>query len=433
MKPLRHRLLKIGFACTVFACILFTFIVSLLFSTNAAQAADVAAATTFPAFDTLGMELSEEEKQAITRAMEYGRTISSYAEKQNGLPYRRDAHAKATGCVRATFSVNGDIPAHLRHSVFAHPTREYKAWVRFSNGDMLVQPDHKPDARGMAIKLMNVEGEKIAPELSGAATQDFIMTNMPVFFNRNIFDYTDDMHYLAEQKRLKWFISLWPPHIHPRRLYIAAQTVSSRIPSPLQPQYYSMLPYQLGATAVKFSTRPCAGAPPDVAVSNTDRDYLTEVMANQLKYQAACFDFMVQEKVPGRNMPLDDATVEWSEQESPFIPVAKLHIPPQTFTTQEQQTFCENLSMNPWHGVGDWLPLGSLSKARRLVYHAVAQFRHTQNGAVAFQPISWCLNNDAPCDPASFFNITPSPWPLQRCFDSAYTPADGAAPPASCQ
>ena len=61
---------------------------------------------------------------------------------------------------------------------------------------------------------------------------------------------------------------------------------------------------------------------------------------------------------------IDDATVEWSEQESPFVAVAKLHIPPQTFTTQDQQTFCENLSMNPWHGVGDWLPLGSLSPVR---------------------------------------------------------------------
>ena len=71
--------------------------------------------------DKLGMEISDRELQAIQKAMEYGREISKAAEKVNGLPYRRDAHAKATGCVRATFTVNPDIPEYLQHSVFATP------------------------------------------------------------------------------------------------------------------------------------------------------------------------------------------------------------------------------------------------------------------------------------------------------------------------
>ena len=92
-------------------------------------------------FDTLGMDLSNEEIEAIQQSMEYGRQISQWAEQQNGSPFRRDAHAKATGCVRATFSINGDIPQHFQSSVFSEPGREYQAWIRFSNGDMLVQPE----------------------------------------------------------------------------------------------------------------------------------------------------------------------------------------------------------------------------------------------------------------------------------------------------
>lgn len=401
---------------------------------NIAAACITASALAEPAisdahFDTLGMELSEPEKIAITHAMEYGRMISSYAKDQNGLPYRRDAHAKATGCVRATFSINGNIPNHLQHGVFAFPSREYQAWIRFSNGDMLVQPDKTRDARGMAIKLINVDGEKIAPELPGAATQDFIMTNLPVFFNRNIFDYTDNMRFLAEQKRLAWFINLWPPRFHPKQLYIAAQTVSSRIPSPLQPQYYSMLPYQLGTTALKFSAKPCAKLKQSTHARNSDRDYLTEVMAEHLNTQAACFDFMLQEQRPGQNMPIDDATVEWSEKESPFVAVAKVHIPPQSFTSPEQQAFCENLSMNPWHGTKGWLPLGSLSKARRLVYRAVSQFRHQQNKVIASEPTSWCLHNSETCNLADIFHVLPPPRPPAVCFDSMYTPLDGSNSP----
>ena len=368
------------------------------------------------------MQISEQEQQAITNSIKYARQISKISESKNGLPYRRDAHAKATGCLRATFSVNGDIPEHFQHSVFSQPGEEYKAWIRFSNGDMLVQPDGKADARGMAIKLMGVDGEKVAPELRGAKTQDFIMTNTPAFFNQNIFDYVDDMYYLAKLQRTRWFISLFPPRLHPKKLYRAIQTVSGIIDTPLQAQYYSMLPYSLANTELKFSVKACAGMTFPTAGNKNDADYLTEVMAQQLNTQGACFDFMLQEKVAGADMPLDDATVIWSEQDSPFIPVARINIPPQQFTGEEQQTFCEDLSMNPWHGVGQWQPIGSLNRARRLVYNAVSTFRHQQNDVSRFEPQSWCLSQEGKCDLDHFLHHTKAKWPLPRTFDNKFVP-----------
>lgn len=378
--------------------------------------------------DTLGMEVSEQEKIAIAKAMEYGREISRAAEKINGLPYRRDAHAKATGCVRATFSVNGDIAPHFQHSVFSEPGREYLAWIRFSNGDMTVQPDGKPDARGMAVKIMGAEGEKIAPELPGEGTQDFIMTNTPAFFNRNVFDYVEDMYYLSKLQRTRYFISLWPPRLHPKLFYRAVQTVSKKINTPLQPQYYSMLPYQLGNAQLKFSVRPCAGMQFHEDVDKSDRDYLTETMQDQLKDGAACFDFMVQEKIAGKDMPLDDASVIWSEKDSPFVPIARINIPPQSFTSEEQFQFCENLSMNPWHGVGAWQPLGSLNKSRRLVYFAVSKYRHDKNATQIREPANWCFHNEPDCDPNKYLYISKPVWPLPLEFDYHYSSAGQNTP-----
>lgn len=377
-----------------------------------------------PEFDLplLGMQISQQEQDAIKKAMEYGREISKIAQSKNGYPYRRDAHAKATGCVRATFSVNGDIPEHFQHSIFATPAHEYQAWIRFSNGDMVVQSDAKADARGMAIKVMGVAGEKIAPELKGAKTQDFIMTNTPAFFNRNVFDYVDDMYYLAKLQRTRWFVSLFPPRLHPKLLYRAVQTVSGNIDSPLQPQYYSMLPYSLGNTELKFSAKACSGMSFPEPANKSEDDYLTEVMSEHLATQGACFDFMLQEKVAGQHMPLDDASVIWSEQEAPFVKVARVNIPPQQFTSQAQQQFCENLSMNPWHGVGEWQPLGSLNRARRLVYNAVSQYRHGQNKAERVEPTSWCLTSDESCDLNEYFHRTKSTWPLPRNFDPQWKP-----------
>lgn len=376
-------------------------------------------AMAIPPIDKLGMQISDREMQAIELAMQYGREISKAAEKVNGLPYRRDAHAKATGCVRATFTVNPDIPSYLQSSVFSEPGKAYEAWIRFSNGDMTVQADSKPDARGMAVKLVNVEGEPIAPELGKTGTQDFIMTNMAAFFHRDIYDYVEDMRYLAQLKRTRWFISLWPPRLHPKQFYRAIQTVSAKIDNPLSPQYYSMLPYALGDTVVKFSAKACDGMSFDNTANKKDFDYLTQAMANTLKDGAGCFQFMVQEQKPGYHMPVDDATVIWREEDSPFVPIATINIPPQTFTSEAQQMFCEDLSMNPWHGVGDWQPIGSLNRSRRLVYHAVSQFRHQQNNASVSQPTSWCIQGNQ-CDLTDVIHAKTARADTPLTFDGQY-------------
>ena len=374
--------------------------------------------------------LTPEQRAAVESSIASAREISRRAETVNGLPYRRDAHAKATGCARGIFSVNSDIPRAYQHSVFSEPAREYPAWLRFSNGDFTVQADSKPDARGMAIKLMGVSGEPIAAELGQQGTQDFIMTNTPAFFNRNIFDYAEDMTYLAKFERTRWFVSLFPPRLHPKQFYRAVQTVSSRIDNPLQPQYYSMLPYQLGDTVLKFSVRPCPGMRFREAVDRDDQDYLTEEMAYSLENGGACFDFMVQPQLPGSYMPIDDATVVWSAQDSPFVPIARVTLPPQAIASSAQREFCENLSMNPWHGVGAWRPLSSLGKARRLVYNAVSAYRHEKNQVPRVEPTSWCIPaGTEPCAAGQDLIQSHPTWPLPRIFDPLYRPLSANVPP----
>ena len=92
----------------------------------------------------------------------------------------RDAHPKAHGCIRAEFKVNETLPPLLAQGVFI-PGKTYQAWIRFSNGSSNAkQADIKKDARGMAIKLLEVSGKNLSDENS--STQDFIMINHPVFF-----------------------------------------------------------------------------------------------------------------------------------------------------------------------------------------------------------------------------------------------------------
>src|SRR5436190_631980 len=66
---------------------------------------------------------------------------------------RRDAHPKAHGGVRAIFQVEKNLAHPFAQGAFV-AGREYKAWVRFSNGNGNPRrPDIVGDARGMALKL----------------------------------------------------------------------------------------------------------------------------------------------------------------------------------------------------------------------------------------------------------------------------------------
>jgi hypothetical protein len=141
-------------------------------------------------------------------------------------PYTRDVHSKAHGCVKATFEV-GELEPRLRHGLFAQ-AGTYEAWVRFSSGDTHVQSDLARDARGFALKVMGVPGEKLLPAEKDAETQDFVMINSPRFFIRTLPDYEAFTAAMARGSRYGWFFDgfSWKPwRWHLRELSLAARTL----------------------------------------------------------------------------------------------------------------------------------------------------------------------------------------------------------------
>jgi hypothetical protein len=78
-------------------------------------------------------------------------------------------------------------------------------------------------------------------------------------------------------------------------------------------------------------------------------------------------------------MPIENASVEWPERLSPFVPVAKIRIPQQSFTSPEQLAFARRLSFNPWHSIPEHRPLGNQNRARRLIYSELSRLRQSMN------------------------------------------------------
>jgi len=294
----------------------------------------------------------------------------------------RGAHPKHHGCVKARFIVAPDLPESLRIGVFEKP-RTYPAFVRFSNGSSSVQSDWIKDARGMAIKIMDVGGKKILEDEAHATTQDFLFISHPVLPAGDVkgfFTFAD----AATNGSLFWFF-FNPLSPHLKELGIAIKMLD-RHSSPLKIKYWSTTPYLFGpGRAVKYAVFPSDGVSANVP-ENPSEDYLREVMQENLRQEAVSFEFMLQFQTDPEKMPVEDARIEWSESLSPFIKVATLKIDAQIFDTQEQMDCCENLSFTPWHSLAEHRPLGGINRARKEIYRELSIFRHERNGKKRKEP-----------------------------------------------
>lgn len=296
---------------------------------------------------------------------------------------RRDAHPKTIACVKAEFIVEPLLPEELRIGVFKEP-RTYPAYIRFSNASTTIQADSRRDIRGMAIKLLGVEGEKLLENEKFETTQDFLLISTPRFINQNLIDFYE----LLEAVRagglrvLGYFFN--PLNSHLRVLWRVVRSLKKH-GNLLEVRFWSTTPYQFGSSVVKYSAKPHQAAVTRVPKKPSE-NFLRDVMKQHLAGQDASFDFMVQFQASPREMPIEDASVRWDEKASPFRKVATIRIPAQTFDTEEQMKFAEDLSFTPWHSLPEHTPLGSINRARRVVYEIISKYRHERNDAPRREP-----------------------------------------------
>lgn len=90
--------------------------------------------------------------------------------------------------MRAKFRLlRGDsVPSALQHGLFAAENlgKEFDAFVRTS-GDPPENKDNSPEARGLAIKVLNVAGEQLEWDNSCPhSVQDFVLLSSDFFFTK---------------------------------------------------------------------------------------------------------------------------------------------------------------------------------------------------------------------------------------------------------
>ncbi|KAG0305700.1 hypothetical protein BGZ98_003737 [Dissophora globulifera] len=336
--------------------------------------------------EALGEKLQPNEAADVTKMAD---VISGTIHKQYSQgDAKRDVHAKATGVLKAQFTVNHDLPPQFAKGVFV-PGKTYEAYIRLSNASGNAhQNDDSQDGRGFAIKLLGVPGPKLLESDKDATTQDFVLINRPFFFVSNTHTYLtffESLDSSSPLQKLSGFLKLGL-----KSALLAVWQASGKIANPLQQQYYSAVPYQLGMgedrQAVKYSVKPVSPAHDPLPARPTP-DYLHEAVKTTLSNGEVQFKFMVQPKV-GEYMDVEDSRVEGKESESPFEEVATITIPKQDVDAAETVALGERMSFNSWHSLAEHRPLGSLNRARKVVYERISRVRDEINHVPREEPSS---------------------------------------------
>lgn len=139
-------------------------------------------------------EVRSDEQDTVTGWNETFDTNLETTAKDHGHSVR-SMHAKSHGVLKGVMTVGADLPPVLTQGPFARPG-EHKIYMRMSTNAGDVLPDVIGLPRGLTIKVLDVEGDRM-PEAEGL-TQDFVMVNGNVFQAKNADKFLGNLKILAK-------------------------------------------------------------------------------------------------------------------------------------------------------------------------------------------------------------------------------------------
>lgn len=300
----------------------------------------------------------------------------------------RAVHAKGHALMRGSLTVKDGLPPHLAQGLFAGPGT-YEVLARWSSPPAEQLPDSVSTPRAVAIKILEVPGERLDPA-KGGHSQDFLMVNGPAFARPG------PQGFLADSKLLAATTERMPE----TKKVISAlmRTAESAVEAlgvksgklkgmggepqhhPLGETYYTQTPFLYGQYMAKLSLAPCTPALralDGAALENAD-DAQREAIGAYFREHDGEWELRVQLCVDAERMPIEDASVEWPEDLSPFVAVASLRLPRQqawdAYASPQQE---DSMAYDPWNGLAAHRPLGAINRARKEVM-AVSRMRRSE-------------------------------------------------------
>lgn len=346
-----------------------------------------------------GVEQPEADEAAIADALVA--TLRSISETtfKNGGHALRSVHAKSHALLKGEIEVMAGLPPVLAQGLFAQPAI-YPVVMRVSTipGDVL--DDNVSVPRGLALKIIGVPGER----LDGSehdATQDFVMGNGPVFAaptgkaflkSLKLVAATTDRAEAAKKvlSSVLQSVEKLAEAFGGRSATLIAMGGHAET-DPLGETYFTQAPLLYGNYIAKFGLFPVS--PELIALANAKVDLagkpdgLREAAVNFFHAHGGIWELRAQLCTDLQTMPVEDATVRWPEDKSPYLTVARVSVKSQeAWSDAKSHAFDDGLSFSPWHGLKAHRPLGSIMRLRKPAYTMSARFRFERNGCPMREP-----------------------------------------------
>ena len=344
-------------------------------------------------------KLEPDEAKTTQEMVETLRHIAEITYKDSGHALR-GVHAKGHGLLRAELQIAGDLPPMLAQGLFAKQDK-YPVIMRFSTtpGDIL--DDDVSTPRGLAIKIIGVEGERL-PGSENDTTQDFLMVNGPAFGASTAKAFLGNLKLLAKTTDkadgLKKALSA---------ALRAAETVLESVGGEsgtlkalgghprtniLGETFYTQAPMRYGDYVAKLSLAPASHAL--IALKDAQLPHgegpnpIREALTAYFAIQSGAWDIRAQLCTDLETMPIEDSSKPWPEDLSSFVTIGRITAEPQdAWSDANIRAIDDGMSFSPWHGIAAHRPLGSIMRVRKDVYRNSADFRASHNGCPMHEPM----------------------------------------------
>lgn len=353
-------------------------------------------------FDPRDETPEADEAEVGQELIETLRSIQQKTLEDGGHPLRA-VHAKSYGLFEGELEVLDGLPPELAQGLFAEPGARHPVVARLSAipGDMLDDDITLP--RGLSLKVLDVEGARL-PGSEGQSTQDFVLVNGPRFVAKSAKQFLANLKLLAKTtdrvEGLKKAISAGGRQVEAVIEAFGGGSATliamggAPMTHPIGDSFFSQAAIRYGDYVAKISVAPAAPEMTALTDAKVDvkgkPDGFRELVAEHIARHGAVWDLRVQLRTDEKHMPIDDPSKEWPTDESPYIAVARITVPPQPGWSEARSAAVDDgLSFSPWHGLAAHQPLGSVMRLRKPAYEASAAFRGRALGCPIHEPRSW--------------------------------------------
>ena len=353
------------------------------------------------------IELTEKDEQNIEKITSDIKKYIARSDEASGVAYHtRDAHAKGYCALKAEFEILDNLPKEYAQGLYAKPG-VHEAVVRYSNGSSRVAADKKLGlAQGLAIKVFDVPGKKLAPGEEDSSNFDFNLINNPVFFCNRIEDYTyisklflelpkyADQGAKGKAKLAFNWLTNYGTQLPTKESFKTFKALGSFMAiepkNTLLYDFHSQGVVRHGDYVAKIRVKPTQASLDHVKRRDLDveskQEAIRPLILDEIREHDQVYEVQIQLARNSKKQPVEEITTEWKEEDAPFVTVARLTIPKQDVPDDGNFEIMENLSFTPFRCLEENRPIGNLQQSRLKAYEIASKTRHALNNVERREP-----------------------------------------------